>query len=305
MLIPLQAYLTLQQLSQAQQQQLSAAVAASSASGETSSNEGGSGSKEVHQIDGLPPVLQASNRQTIRQGENESSGVQQIDGLPGDGATASRQEGGENSEESSVVYRSDALLPNVSIDCGNTAMSKDLPLLSSNDSATNKHRNLETSDMDLGLASAVSNVGGQCVSLLEPRIVLANPKRKNVSQLESECGDDCLPNLQKSKSQSHKKKYGKAVFPNAEVIVQLDGPILGQGQGSKVIVQMDGNGSSSEDDSDGDEDSSEVSPYIINFILTCIWLVGLTSYLRNAHCNMLRKLHIPTNNSTFTKLYSG
>ena len=85
------------------------------------------------------------------------------------------------------------------------------------------------------------------------------------SRCESEA-TNLLPNLTKSKSQSHKKKKsrsGKAVIvPNAEVIVQLDGPMGGGGRGSKVIVQLDGNGSSSEEDSDGDEDSSEVSEQI-------------------------------------------
>jgi hypothetical protein len=114
---------------------------------------------------------------------------------------------------------------------------------------------------NLEISSEVSELS--MLSLPEPQMSLVVRSKRKVSndrsQLESEAGN-LLPNLKKSKSQSHKKKKSKAVIvPNAEVIVQLDGPTGGGGRGSKVIVQLDGNGSSSEDESDADEDSSEVS----------------------------------------------
>jgi hypothetical protein len=123
-------------------------------------------------------------------------------------------------------------------------------LLSIDDERTNLEISSEVSEQSM-------------LSLPEPQMSLVVRSKRKVSNDRSQLGSEAgnlLPNLKKSKSQLHKKKKSKAVIvPNAEVIVQLDGPAGGGGRGSKVIVQLDGNGSSSEDESDADEDSSEVS----------------------------------------------
>ena len=250
MLIPLQAYLALQQL---KQQQLAAAVAASASGGEASSSDEAGGSNEVHQIDGLPPVLhvvQGSSHQVI---ENDDGGDIEDNSVV---ALASCLKGGENRDESGVVCQSEGLvlnLPTLSIHCGDTLMNKDFPIISRVD---DECKNLETS-------SSVSKEREQNISSLDPQMSIVHSKCKpsnDRSQLESD-GTSLLPNLQASQSYQKKRcKSGKAAtFPNAEVIVQLDGPMGGGGQCSKVISQLDGNGSSSEEDSDADEDSSEVS----------------------------------------------
>ena len=208
MLLPLQAYLALQ----LKQQQLAAAAVAASAAGgggsgggETSSSDeasasrggggGGGRNKEVHQIDGLPPVLNVAQGSSSRRA---------------------------------------------------------------------------TENLDVSSAASKEREKGMPSSFLEPQTSIPVVRSKRLASADrSWCESEAtnlLPNLTKSKSQLHKKKKsrsGKAVIvPNAEVIVQLDGPTGGGGRGSKVIVQLDGNGSSSEEDSDGDEDSSEVSEQI-------------------------------------------
>ena len=127
-----------------------------------------------------------------------------------------------------------------------------------------------TKNLDISSAVSKEREQGMLLSFLEPQMSIPVVRSKckastDRSRCESEA-TNLLPNLTELKSQSHKKrksKGGRAVIvPNTEVIVQLDGPMGGGGRGSKVIVQLDGNGSSSEEDSDGDEDSSEVSEQI-------------------------------------------
>ena len=185
-------------------------------------------------------------------------------------AAASCQKGGGGDGDGSgvVVFQSEGLEPNLpalSVQCGGdtyTSMNKNSPILSNID---DEHMNL-----DIPGAKAKEREQNELyVSSLEPQMPVVSSKCKssnNRAELESEGAAEFIPNLQKLKSQSHKKKKSKsgkaAVFTNAEVIVQVDGPMGGGGQGSKVIVQLDGNGSSSEEDSDADDDSSEVSEQI-------------------------------------------
>ena len=84
MLIPLQTFMALNQLKQAQQaqQQVQLAAALASAGGSGASSSGGTstaatnqqqgGDKEVHQVDGFPPVLLATSQSTSRRSDYEA-----------------------------------------------------------------------------------------------------------------------------------------------------------------------------------------------------------------------------------------
>ena len=273
----------------------------SSSSDEAGTGGRGGGSNEVHQIDGLPPpvlydVQQGSNHRQQKhlemmerereEGDGGEEGVEDNGGdedeihvceggsvlIFADGALAAAScqkggGGGDGDGSGVVVFQSEGLVPDMptlSIPYSGdacTSMNKNSPILSNTD---DEHMNL-----DIPGAKAKEREQNELyVSSLEPQMPVVSLECKpsnNRAELESEGAAKFIPNLQKSKSQSHKKKSksGKAaVFTNAEVIVQLDGPMGGGGQGSKVIVQLDGNGSSSEEDSDADDDSSEVSEQI-------------------------------------------
>ena len=225
MLIPLQTFMALNQLKQAQQAQQQqqqaqlAAALASTGGGGASSSDGASaaatnqqqGEKEVHQVDGFPPELplmcDGSRRSECKARDLDTSSID-------------------------LALSSEGTLIGQEVMSGEQEVTPDGQIFSSKVPTDFVHVNAKPSTSPQSQSNCAMLANGLPVGVV--------------------------------KSHSHAKKGGGEMSASAtEYIVQLDGPISPVGgRSSKVIVQVDGgrdNGSSSEEDSDAEEDSSEVS----------------------------------------------
>lgn len=223
MLIPLQTFMALNQLKQAQQAQQQqqqaqlAAALASAGGGGASSSDGASaaatnqqqGEKEVHQVDGFPPELpnDGSRRSECKARDLDTTSVDL--GLSSEGTPVGQE-----------------------VMSGEQEVTPDGQIFSSKVPTNFVHVNAKPSTSSQSQSNCTTSADGLHVGVV-----------KSHSHV--------------------KKGGGEMSTSATEYIVQLDGPISPVGgRSSKVIVQVDGgrdNGSSSEEDSDAEEDSSEVS----------------------------------------------